>query len=171
MKLIIQIPCYNEEQTLPVTFGDLPREIEGVDEIEYLIIDDGSSDRTVEVAREIGVTHIIKQKQNVGLAKTFMTGIDACLRLGADIIVNTDGDNQYNGHDIPKLIKPIVENKADMVVGDRETDTIEHFSPIKKKLQKFGSSVVRSAANCNIIDTTSGFRAYSREGALRTKCN
>ncbi len=167
MKLIIQIPCYNEEKTLPVTYADLPRQINGIDTIEVLIIDDGSRDKTVDVAREIGVNHIVCQKQNAGLAKSFMTGIDACLRLGADIIVNTDGDNQYCGQDIPKLIGPILEGRADFVVGDRETDTIEHFSPMKKKLQKIGSRVVRRAANADIHDTTSGFRAYSRDAAMR----
>lgn len=167
MKLIIQIPCYNEEKTLPHTIRDLPKEIPGVDEIEYLVIDDGSTDRTAEVARELGVHHIVRQPRNRGLAMTFMTGIDACLRLGADIIVNTDGDNQYKGQDIPKLIQPILEGKAEVVVGDRQTDTIEHFSPLKKKLQKLGSWVVRKASRTNVIDTTSGFRAYSRDAAMR----
>jgi len=167
MKVIIQIPCYNEEETLPVTVADLPKKVDGVDVIEYLIIDDGSEDRTVETAREIGVHHIVRQAKNKGLAKGFMTGIDACLRLGADIIVNTDGDNQYCGHDIPLLIKPILENKAEVTVGDRQTDTIEHFSALKKKLQKFGSSVVRKASGSEVIDTTSGFRAYSRDAAMR----
>ncbi|MEX1307792.1 MAG: glycosyltransferase family 2 protein [Eubacteriales bacterium] len=167
MKLIIQIPCYNEEETLPITFADLPQKIDGVDTIEYLIIDDGSQDRTIEIAKEIGVNHIVRQKQNAGLAKGFMAGIDACLRLGADIIVNTDGDNQYCGHDIPKLIQPILRGEADFVVGDRETDKIEHFSSLKKKLQKLGSGVVRRASEANVTDTTSGFRAYSREAAMR----
>ena len=167
MKLIIQIPCYNEEETLPITFADLPKKIDGVDTIEYLIIDDGSRDRTIEVAKEIGVNHIVRQKQNAGLAKGFMAGIDACLRLGADIIVNTDGDNQYCGQDIPKLIQPILAGQADFVVGDRETDNIEHFSSLKKKLQKLGSGVVRRASDANVTDTTSGFRAYSREAAMR----
>jgi glycosyltransferase involved in cell wall biosynthesis len=167
LKLIIQIPCYNEEKTLPVTIRDLPREIPGIDEIEYLIIDDGSTDRTVEVARELGVHHIVRQPKNKGLAIGFMTGIDACLKLGADIIVNTDGDNQYKGQDIPKLVQPILEGRAEVVVGDRQTDTIEHFSPVKKKLQKFGSWVVRRASGSDVIDTTSGFRAYSRDAAMR----
>ncbi|MFU0800667.1 MAG: glycosyltransferase family 2 protein [Xylanivirga thermophila] len=167
MKLIIQIPCYNEEKTLPMTIGDLPTSIPGVDEIEYLIIDDGSSDRTVEVARKLGVHHIVRFPNNRGLAKGFMAGIDACLRVGADIIVNTDGDNQYNGHDIPKLIKPILDGKAEVVVGDRQTDTIEHFSPTKKKLQRWGSGVVRRASKTNVADAPSGFRAYSREAALK----
>ena len=167
MKLIIQIPCFNEEETLPITFADLPKQIDGIDEIEYLIIDDGSKDRTVKVAKEIGINHIVNQKQNFGLAKGFMSGIDACLRLGADIIVNTDGDNQYSGFDIPKLIQPILEKRADFVVGDRETDKIAHFSSIKKKLQKLGSSVVRRAAGSTVADTTSGFRAYSRDAAMK----
>lgn len=169
MKLIIQIPCYNEEQTLPITYADLPKQIEGVDVIETLIIDDGSSDQTVEVAKKIGVNHIVSLPQNKGLAYAFMAGVDACLRLGADIIVNTDGDNQYNGHDVERLIKPILENKAEMVVGDRQTDTIKHFSWLKKRLQKLGSWVVRKASKTNVIDATSGFRAYTREAALRLK--
>ncbi|MDK2835599.1 MAG: hypothetical protein PWP21_376 [Thermosediminibacterales bacterium] len=167
MKLIIQIPCYNEEKTLPLTIRDLPKQINGIDEIEYLIINDGSGDRTVEVARELGVHHIVSFPNNRGLAKAFMAGIDACLKLGADIIVNTDGDNQYNGQDIEKLVRPILEGKAEVVVGDRQTDTIEHFSPLKKKLQKLGSWVVRLASRTDVIDTTSGFRAYSRDAAMR----
>lgn len=167
MKLIIQIPCLNEEKTLPVTLRDLPRSIKGVDVIEYLIIDDGSTDRTVEVARKHGVHHIVSFPKNRGLAAAFRAGVDACLRLGADIIVNTDADNQYNGADIPKLIQPILDGEADMVVGDRETDTIPHFSKTKKVLQKFGSWVVNKAANADVSDTTSGFRAYSREAAMR----
>jgi glycosyltransferase involved in cell wall biosynthesis len=167
MKLIIQIPCLNEEQTLPITLKDLPKKIKGIDVIEYLIIDDGSTDRTVEVARKYGVHHIVSFPRNRGLAAAFRAGIDACLRLGADIIVNTDADNQYCGADIPKLIQPILEGKAEMVVGDRETDKIPHFSKTKKFLQKFGSWVVNKAANADISDTTSGFRAYSREAAMR----
>lgn len=167
MKLIIQIPCYNEEKTLPITFADLPKSIPGIDKIEYLIIDDGSSDRTVEVAKELGIHHIVSFPNNRGLAKGFMSGIDACLRLSADIIVNTDGDNQYNGQDIGKLVRPILEGRAEMVVGDRETDTIDHFSSIKKKFQKLGSWVVRLASDSNVRDTTSGFRAYSRDIAMK----
>ena len=167
MKLIIQIPCLNEEQTLPVTVGDLPREIAGVDSIEFLVIDDGSCDRTVAVARELGVHHIVRFRRNRGLAAAFAAGLDACLRLGADIIVNTDGDNQYAGADIPKLIDPILAGQADVVIGDREIDTIAHFSPAKKRLQKLGSWLVRQASDTNIPDTTSGFRAYNREAALR----
>ncbi len=167
MKLIIQIPCYNEEETLPVTFSDLPKFIQGVDTIEYLIINDGSKDRTVEVAKQLGIHHIVDLPNNRGLAKGFMAGIHACLSLGADIIVNTDGDNQYNGNDIVKLVQPILDKKAEIVIGDRETDGIEHFSPLKKKLQKLGSNVVRKASNTNVTDTTSGFRAYSRDAAMR----
>lgn len=166
MKLIIQIPCYNEEKTLTQTFEDLPKNIKGIDKIEYLIINDGSTDKTVEVAREIGIHHIITFKQNKGLAKGFMAGIDACLNLGADIIVNTDADNQYCGNDIEKLIKPILDNKADIVIGERPIDTTEHFSKKKKILQHFGSWVVRVASNTDIPDAPSGFRAYSREAAL-----
>src|SRR5881275_2133346 len=162
MKLIIQIPCLNEEQTLPATIADLPRELPGIDEVELLVIDDGSSDRTVKVARECGVQHIVKLTNNKGLAAGFQAGLDACLKLGADVVVNTDADNQYDGKDIPKLVEPIVEGRADMVVGDRETDTIEHFSPLKKRLQKLGSWVVRRASNTTVPDTTSGFRAYNR---------
>lgn len=167
MKLIIQIPCYNEEKTLPITFSQLPKKIEGIDEIEYLIINDGSKDRTVEVAKELGIHYIVDMINNRGLAKGFMAGIYACLKLGADIIVNTDGDNQYSGYDIKKLVQPIIEGRAEIVIGDRETDAINHFSPLKKKLQKLGSSVVRKASNTNVMDTTSGFRAYSRDAAMK----
>lgn len=167
VKLIIQIPCYNEEKTLPVTLANIPREIEGVDEVEILVVDDGSTDRTVEVAREHGADHIVRLTNNKGLAEAFMAGLDAALRLGADVIVNTDGDNQYNGADIARLIKPIVEGKADMVVGDRQIDTIPHFSPAKKTLQKLGSWVVRQVSGTNVPDATSGFRALSREAAMR----
>lgn len=167
MKLIIQIPCLNEEATLPATLADLPREIEGFDTVEWLVIDDGSTDRTVEVAIAHGVDHIVRLTNNKGLAAGFQAGLDACLKLGADVIVNTDADNQYFGGDIPKLVAPIVEGRADMVVGDRETDSIEHFSPLKKRLQKFGSWVVRQASETDVPDTTSGFRAYNREAALQ----
>jgi glycosyltransferase involved in cell wall biosynthesis len=167
MKLIIQIPCFNEEQTLPETLGDLPREIPGVDQVEWLVIDDGSSDRTVDVARAGGVEHIVRLTNNRGLAAAFQAGLDACLKLGADVIVNTDADNQYVGADIPKLLGPILEGRADMVVGDRETDQIEHFSPAKKLLQRWGSAVVRRASDTGVADTTSGFRAYNREAALQ----
>lgn len=167
MKLIIQIPCYNEEKTLPITFADLPKQIDGIDEIEYLIINDGSKDRTQEVAHELGVDHIVIFKQNKGLAKGFMAGIDACLRLGADIIVNTDADNQYCGEDIEKLVRPILNNEADIVIGERPIDTTEHFSWKKKKFQHLGSWVVRMASNTSIPDAPSGFRAYSREAAMK----
>ena len=139
MKLIIQIPCFNEEQTLPETLADLPREIPGIDEVEWLVIDDGSTDRTVEVARAGGVDHIVRLTNNKGLAAGFQAGLDACLKLGADVIVNTDADNQYVGADIPKLVAPILDGQADMVVGDRETDQIEHFSPLKKMLQRWAA--------------------------------
>jgi len=167
MKLIIQIPCYNEEETLPATVADLPRQIEGIDTIEYLIINDGSADRTVEVARDIGVHHIVSFKANKGLARAFSAGIDACLNLGADIIVNTDADNQYNGSDIEKLVAPILENRAEIVVGERPISDTEHFSYTKKKLQRFGSFVVRKASGTKVPDAPSGFRAYTREAALR----
>lgn len=167
MKLIIQIPCYNEAETLTVTLDDLPKHIEGIDKIEYLIINDGSTDRTVEVARNWGVHHVVSFKQNKGLAKGFMAGLDACLLEGADIIVNTDADNQYCGADIEKLIRPILDGKADIVVGARPIDDTIHFSWMKKKLQHFGSWVVRKASKTNIPDAPSGFRAYSREAAMR----
>lgn len=167
MKLIIQIPCYNEAETLEVALNDLPRKLDGVDEIEYLIINDGSRDDTVEVARKWGVHHVVNFKQNKGLAKGFMAGLDGCLRCGADIIVNTDADNQYCGEDIAALIRPILEGKADMVIGERPIDETEHFSPVKKKLQHFGSWVVRKASHTDIPDAPSGFRAFSREAAMR----
>jgi glycosyltransferase involved in cell wall biosynthesis len=167
MKLIIQIPCLNEEATLPATLADLPREVPGFDAVEWLVIDDGSTDRTIEVARENGVEHIVRLTNNKGLAAGFQAGLDAALKLGADVIVNTDADNQYSGHDIPKLVAPIVEGNADMVVGDRETDTIAHFSPLKKRLQRLGSWVVRQASDTDVPDTTSGFRAYNREAAIQ----
>lgn len=167
MKLIIQIPCYNEAETLEIALNDLPRKIDGIDEIEYLIIDDGCIDNTVEVARNWGVHHIVSFTQNRGLAKGFMAGLDACLRNGADIIVNTDADNQYCAEDIPKLIYPILAGKADIVIGERPIDETEHFSWVKKKLQHFGSWVVRKASHTNIPDAPSGFRAFSREAAMR----
>ena len=167
MKLIIQIPCLNEEATLPATIADLPRRIEGIDEIELLVVDDGSSDRTVEVARENGVGHIVRLTNNKGLAAGFQAGLDACLKLGADVVVNTDADNQYRGADIPKLVAPILAGDADMVVGDRRVSQIEHFSGAKKALQRLGSWVVRRLSGTEIADTTSGFRAYNREAALQ----
>lgn len=167
MKLIIQIPCYNEDETLTVTLDALPKYIDGIDTIEYLIINDGSKDNTVEVAREWGVNYIVNFKQNRGLARGFAAGIDACLRNGADIIVNTDADNQYRGGDIEKLIRPILEGESDIVIGERPIDDTEHFSPMKKRLQHLGSKVVQKASNSDIPDAPSGFRAYSREAALR----
>ncbi len=168
MKLIIQIPCYNEEATLPVTLGDLPRELPRIDEVELLVIDDGSHDRTVEVAREEGVHHVYSFPQHVGLARAFRAGLETALLAGADIIVNTDADNQYNGADIARLVEPILAGRADIVVGDRGVATLEHFSPIKRLLQRFGSWVVQCASGFAIPDATSGFRAFSREAALRT---
>ena len=167
MKLIIQIPCYNEANTLEVALNDLPKVIPGIDVIEYLIINDGSSDNTVEVARNWGVNYIVDFKINKGLAKGFMAGLDACLRNGADIIVNTDADNQYCGADIEKIVQPILDGKADIVIGERPIDQTEHFSWLKKKLQHLGSWVVRKASNTDIPDAPSGFRAYSREAALQ----
>lgn len=167
MKLIIQIPCYNEAETLEIALNDLPKQIDGIDEIEYLIINDGSADNTVEVAKNWGVHHIVNFKQNKGLAKGFMAGLDACLRNGADIIVNTDADNQYCGEDIEKIVRPILEGKADIVIGERPIDQTEHFSWLKKKLQHFGSWVVRKASDTDIPDAPSGFRAYSREAAMQ----
>jgi len=167
MKVMIQIPCLNEEENLPATLADLPTSIEGVDEIETLIIDDGSTDRTVEVALQCGVDHVVKLPRNKGLATGFQAGLDACLKLGADIVVNTDADNQYYGGDITKLVGPILEGRAEMVVGDRDVAAIGHFSPSKKSLQKIGSWVVRMLSDTEITDATSGFRAYSREAALQ----
>ena len=167
MKLIIQIPCYNEAETLEIALNGLPKQIEGIDTIEYLIINDGSKDNTVEVAKNWGVHHIVNFKRNKGLAKGFMAGIDEALRQGADIVVNTDADDQYCGADIEKIVRPILEGKADIVIGARPIDETEHFSPLKKKLQHFGSWVVRKASNTDIPDAPSGFRAYSREAALQ----
>lgn len=167
MKLIIQIPCYNEEHTLPQTVKDLPDTINGIDVIEYMIIDDGSTDNTVEVAKSLGVHHIVMNKNNKGLARTFRKGLDECLKRGADIIVNTDGDNQYAGWDVAKLVVPILEGRADVVVGDRKTSDIAHFSPVKKLLQRVGSYVVKKVSGVKVPDAVSGFRAYSREAALQ----
>ena len=167
MKLIIQIPCYNEAETLEIALNDLPKHIDGIDEIEYLIINDGSNDNTVEVAKNWGVNYVVSFKKNKGLAKGFMAGIDACLRNGADIIVNTDADNQYCGEDIESIVRPILEGKADIVIGARPIDQTEHFSWLKKKLQHLGSWVVRKASDTDIPDAPSGFRAYSREAALQ----
>ena len=167
MKLIVQIPCFNEEATLPAVLADIPRHIEGIDSVEILIIDDGCTDKTVEIARQCGADYVVHHKRNQGLARTFRTGIDACLRLGADIIVNTDGDNQYSGLDIPQLCVPILQGKAEIVIGDRQTDRIEHFSPLKKILQRLGSSIVRRISTTEVPDVVSGFRAISREAAIQ----
>ncbi len=167
MKLIIQIPCFNEAEQLPATLADLPRELPGFDAVEWLVIDDGSSDDTTEVARAHGVDHLVTLTNNKGLASAFQAGIDAALKLGADVIVNTDADNQYHGPDVARLVQPILEGRADMVVGDREVHGIEHFSPLKKTLQRLGSWVVRQASSTSVPDTTSGFRAYNREAAIQ----
>ncbi|MBQ9579285.1 MAG: glycosyltransferase family 2 protein [Ottowia sp.] len=167
MKLVIQIPCYNEEKTLHVAVNDLPKHIAGIDEIETLIIDDGSRDGTVAEAKHLGVNHIVRFKRNKGLARGFMAGMDAALRVGADIIVNTDADNQYNAADIEKLVAPILDGSADEVIGARPIDDTEHFSWRKKKLQHLGSWIVRKASDTDIPDAPSGFRAFSREAALR----
>ena len=167
MKLIVQIPCLNEEATLAQTLIDIPRKIAGIDKIEVLIIDDGSMDRTVDVARRFGVDHIVRNRQNLGLARSFSCGIEECLRCGADIIVNTDGDNQYRGADIAKLVQPIVAGEADIVIGDRQTCTIRHFSPFKKALQAIGSGLMSLMTGTEMPDAVSGFRAFSREAALK----
>ncbi len=166
-KLIIQIPCLNEEEHLAATLRSLPRSIPGIDLVEVLVIDDGSHDRTAEIARQEGANYIVRFPNNRGLARAFRVGLDACLQLGADIIVNTDGDHQYDGADIPALIRPILEGQADMVVGDRDPFTVRHFSRGKRLLQHYGSWVVRTLSGTSIPDTTSGFRALSREAALR----
>ena len=167
MKLIIQIPCFNEEETLPQTIADLPKLIEGIDVIEYLVINDGSTDNTVGVAKDLGVHHIISFSKNKGLSRSFMAGLDKGLYLGADIIVNTDADNQYVGADIEKLVNPILTGHADIVVGERPIESTPHFSKLKKRLQRFGSFVVRMASGTAVPDAPSGFRAYSRDAALR----
>ena len=167
MKLIIQIPCLNEEESLPKTLADLPKQIEGIDIIETLIIDDGSTDRTSEVAKECGVNHIIRLTSKKGLAKVFHTGIDASLKKSADIIVNTDADGQYKGENISRLVKPILEGKADIVIGNRDIENVKQFSWIKKRLQRLGSSVIRMLSGSTVPDATTGFRAYNREAALR----
>ena len=166
-KLIIQIPCYNEGGTLAIALAALPTEVEGFDVVERLIINDGCTDNTVEVALENGVDHVVNFHKNHGLAKGFMAGLDACLRLGADVIVNTDADNQYDASDIPKLTAPILSGEAEMVVGARPIDEIEHFSALKKMLQRAGSKVVRIASKTNVVDATSGFRAFGRDAAMR----
>lgn len=167
MKLIIQIPCYNEEESLPITLQSLPRNVEGFTSVEWLIIDDGSRDRTAEVARENGVDHVVTFNKNQGLAKAFIAGINACLSFGADVIVNTDADNQYDPSCIADIVKPILDKKADIVIGVRPIKEIRHFSPIKKLLQRLGSLTVRIASNTFVADAPSGFRAFAREAALR----
>jgi len=167
MKLFVQIPCLNEEETLPAVIRDIPRTIMGIHEVKVLVVDDGSRDRTMEVAYREGADYVIKLPSNQGLAKAFSTGINKCLELGADIIVNTDGDHQYSGKDVHRLIQPILEGKADIVIGDRQTTKLTHFSPLKKTLQKLGSKTVSLLSNVNIPDATSGFRAYSRDAAMR----
>src|SRR5438874_5590967 len=169
MKLIIQIPCFNEQDQLPTTLADLPRRVDGFDQVEWLVVDDGSTDRTIEVARTHGVDHIVRLTNNKGLASAFQAGLDASLKLGADVVVNTDADNQYYGRDIPKLVEPIVAGRADMVVGNRVVESVEHFSPLKKRLQRLGSWVVRGASGTDVPDTTSGFRAYNREAAIQVQ--
>ncbi len=168
MKLVIQIPCYNEEATLPQTLRDLPQHIEGIDEIEVLIVDDGSRDNTVAVARELGVHHIVQHGRNRKLAAAFVTGLEAALQVGADIIVNTDADNQYRGEDIALLVRPIVNGSADIVIGDRGVLSVSEFSPLKRRLQQLGSWIVKLAAGVDTPDATSGFRALSRDAALHT---
>ena len=166
MRLIIQIPCYNEEQTLPITLSELPREVKGFDRVEWLIVDDGPTDRTVEAAKSNGVDPVVSLPKHYGLARGFMAGLEACLKLGADVIVNTDADNQYNASDIPNLTAPILEGKAQIVVGARPIEEVERFSPIRKLLQKLGSWVVRNASNTDIQDAPSGFRAMSKDAAM-----
>jgi glycosyltransferase involved in cell wall biosynthesis len=166
MKLVIQIPCLNEEETLPVTLADLPRELPGVDVVEWLVIDDGSTDRTVDVAREHGVDHVVSHRSNRGLAAAFLTGLQAALEAGADIVVNTDADNQYDGSCIGDLIQPVIDG-ADMAVGERPIEGISEFSGLKKRLQRLGSWVVRKFSGLEVRDAASGFRAFSRDAALR----
>jgi glycosyltransferase involved in cell wall biosynthesis len=167
MKLIIQIPCFNEADQLPQTLADLPREVQGFDVVEWLVVDDGSSDDTVAVARAHGVDHLVRLTNNKGLSAVFQAGIDTALKLGADVIVNTDADNQYRGADVSRLVGPILDGRADMVIGDREVTGIQHFSALKKVLQRLGSWVVRQASSTSVPDTTSGFRAYNREAAIQ----
>lgn len=167
MKLIIQIPCLNEAATLGVALENMPRTVPGFDKVEWLVIDDGSTDNTADLARELGVDHVIRHPVNRGLATAYMTGLEACLQLGADVIVNTDADNQYEATDIPKLTAPVVAGEADMVIGARPIDETEHFSWIKKKLQRLGSWAVRMASRTDVADAPSGFRAISREAAMR----
>jgi len=168
MKLIIQIPCLNEAETLPLTISELPEDIPGIDQIKILVIDDGSTDNSVKIAQGLGVDHVVQQRRHVGLARTYKLGLETCIDQGADIIVNTDADNQYFGGDIPKLIQPILDNEADLVIGDRKVGEVRSFSLIKRGLQKFGSWVVGHASSLCVPDATSGFRAMTRETAMRT---
>ena len=167
MKLVVQIPCLNEEATLPLVLKSIPKKVSGIDQIEILIIDDGSTDKTVEIAKKHGVKHILRHRRNQGLGRSFHDGVLEALELGADIVVNTDGDNQYPQERIPDLVKPILDGKADIVIADRQTHKIEHFSPFKKLLQKVGSAVVNKAAGTNLPDAVSGFRAYSRNSLMQ----
>lgn len=167
MKVIVQIPCLNEEETLPLVMATMPKKIKGVDVLEYLVIDDGSTDRTVEVAKKLGVHHIVHHRRNMGLARSFRDGVYYALEHGADIVVNTDGDNQYPQEKIPELIQPILDGRAEIVVADRQTQLIEHFSPLKKWLQRVGSSIVNKAAGTDLPDAASGFRAYSKQALFR----
>ena len=167
MKLIVQIPCYNEEETLPLVLADLPRDIEGIDVVEVLIIDDGSTDQTVEVAKRLGVDHVVSNPHNMGLARTFQRGLEECLERGADIIVNIDGDNQYRAQDIPKVVAPVLRGEADMVIANRQTHLVPHFGPVKKLLQRLGSSVVRFLSGVDVTDAVSGFRAFNRNAASK----
>lgn len=167
MKVFIQVPCLNEEQTLPLVLKNIPKKIRGVDSLEILIIDDGSTDKTIEIAKKHGVKHFVKHTRNMGLARSFRDGTDYALAHGADIVVNTDGDNQYPSEMIGDLVQPIINGEADIVIGDRQTHTIEHFSPLKKSLQRFGSYIVNKVADTNLPDAASGFRAYNRESLLR----
>jgi glycosyltransferase involved in cell wall biosynthesis len=169
VKLFIQIPCFNEAEQLPATLADLPRDLDGFDTVEWLIVDDGSTDDTVAVARRHGVDHVVRLTNHKGLAAAFQAGLDACLKLGADVVVNTDADNQYAASSIPALVRPILAGEADMVIGSRSMDSIEHFSATKRRLQRFGSSVVRRASQTEVPDATSGFRAYNREAALQVQ--
>jgi glycosyltransferase involved in cell wall biosynthesis len=167
-KLIVQIPCLNEAETLPAVVREIPKHIRGIDSVEVLVVDDGSWDDTAQTARACGVEHIVRFKRQRGLAAAFMAGIDTALKLGADFIVNTDGDNQYAGADIPKLLEPLLNGTADISIGDRNIDNVDHMTPTRKRLQRLGSWVVRQVSSTTVPDTTSGFRAYTREAALRT---
>jgi len=167
LKLIIQIPCYNEEDTLPITLKELPRKVADFDAVEWLLINDGSTDSSVTVAQNNGIDHIVNFNNNKGLAEAFVAGLEKCIELGADVIVNIDADNQYNAKDIPKLVKPILDGKADIVVGERPIEKIEHFTILKKALQKLGSMIVRIVSDTDVADAPSGFRAISRDAALR----